>query len=643
MIKKYVFGTPVETEAVVQAIPVTEKTISRFEFQNNQFIYQMTEKTKVYGLGEANRGINKRGYRYVSFCSDEPSHTEEKESLYGAHNFLVIDDENPFGVFIDNPGKVTFDLGYEEINQLVITPKYMDMYIYLIEGNTPLDIIRQFRKMIGKSYIPPKWAFGFGQCRWSYENSGRVDDVIRNYEEHQMLISSVYLDIDYMQDYKDFTINEERFPDFKDYVSKVRKKGIRLVPIIDAGVKIEEGYHVYEEGVKNRFFVKDINGEDYITAVWPGYTHFPDFLNSKARAWFGEKYRFLLDLGIEGFWNDMNEPAIFYSKNMVERLKKRIKESDIEHDDQVLMDDIRWKLTGVANNSEDYQSMYHDMNGERINHDKVHNLYGYHMSRAAAEAFEKLVPDKKILMFSRSSYIGMHRYCGIWMGDNCSWWSHILLNLKMLPSLNMCGFMYIGADVGGFGCNATEDLVMRWMALGVFTPLFRNHSAFGTRNQECYQFTDTAAFKNIIDVRYRLMPYIYDVYLKSVENDDMMYSPLAFVYPEDEIASGIEDQLLLGEDIMIAPVYLQNAIGRYVYLPENMTFVKFERDGKTVCESMRKGVHFVKIARDEVPLFIRENHQVKIVRQSVITDASLREKIMDCSICYREEDFEYLQ
>ena len=639
MVKKYKYGNPIETEAVIADISEENGVIEKVKFENNCFVYNMNDKTKVYGLGEANRGINKRGYKYVSYCTDDPSHTEDKESLYGAHNFIIIDGEEKLGIFFDNPGRVTFDIGYTKKNEIRVTPENIDMYVYVISADNKNDIVREFRKIIGKSYVAPKWAFGFGQSRWSYENKDRVDAVVKGYEDNDMLISSIYMDIDYMVDYKDFTVNEERFPNFKEYVRSLRDKGIRLVPIIDAGVKIEDGYDVYEEGVKNNYFVKDKEGKDYVTAVWPGLTHFPDFLNADVRKWFGDKYKILTDMGIEGFWNDMNEPAIFYSQNKVDEIREEIEKLTSENDDKLL--DLRWKFSELANNIDDYKSMYHNINGVKVNHNKVHNLYGYNMSRAAGEAFKRIDKDKEYLMFSRASYIGMHRYAGIWLGDNCLWWSHILLNLKMLPSLNMCGFLYIGADIGGFGCNATEDLVMRWLALGVFTPLMRNHSAMGTRNQECYNFEDTEAFKNIIDVRYRLLPFIYDEYKKAIENDDLMFKPLSFVYEDDEMAGEIEDQLILG-DIMIAPVYTQNTSGRYVYLPEDMTFVKFMKDGKIYKEPLKAGIHYVKVAVNEVPLFIRNGRNIKVVKESVIKDKSLRKSIMDCSVEYSEEDFEII-
>ena len=199
------------------------------------------------------------------------------------------------------------------------------------------------------------------------------------------------------------------------------------------------------------------------------------------------------------------------------------------------------------------------------------------------------------------------------MGDNRSWWSHLLLNLKMLPSLNMCGFLYIGADLGGFGADTTEDLLLRWLALGVFTPLMRNHSALGTREQECYRFDHIEDFRHIIGIRYRLIPYLYSEYLKAAQNDDMYFKPLAFVYPGDASARRVEDQLMLGNEIMIAPIYTQNAVGRYVYLPEEMKFVKFLPDGRLYEEILEKGHHFIEVALNEVPLFIRKDKKIPLV------------------------------
>ncbi len=616
MVRKYVFGKPFETEAVVKDSPAEKglPEIGRISGENGfLFSYIMGENDIVYGLGEANRGINKRGFRYISDCTDDPIHTEDKSSLYGAHNFIVVSGEKAFGLFFDYPGRIIFDIGYTKAKLLSVSCENADLYLYVIDGENAYDIVKQFRKIIGRSYIPPKFAFGFGQSRWGYRTKEDFRKVLKGYRDNHIPLDMIYMDIDYMQDYKDFTVNEENFPDFSEFVREMKEESVRLIPIIDAGVKIEKGYPVYEEGVEKGYFCKREDGTDFTAAVWPGYTHFPDVLRKEAREWFGEHYRFLIEQGIEGFWNDMNEPAIFYSAEGIGELKAYLGKC-MEKDERIEPWELGDKVKKLANSPEDYRRFYHVVDGKRIQHDKVHNLFGYNMTRAAGEAFEKIAPDKRFLMFSRSSYIGMHRYGGIWTGDNKSWWSHLLLNLKMMPSLNMCGFLYSGADLGGFGEDATRDLVLRWLALGVFTPLMRNHAAVGTREQEPYQFEDIDDFRGIIETRYRLIPYIYSEYMKAALNDDMYFKPLAFEYPEDSFAAQVEDQLMVGNEIMIAPVYTQNANGRYVYLPEEMMLVKFSKDNRYTKEVLKKGHHYVETALSEVPVFIRKGKCIPIVK-----------------------------
>ena len=620
MIRKYTYGAPLRTDAVTSEIPAESGTLPYGTVCTKDgfsFTYTMDSDAVVYGLGEANRGINKRGYCYISDCTDDPNHTEDKRSLYGAHNFIVVWGKETFGLFFDYPSRLTFDIGYTRMDTLTVSCGNADLDLYVITGSSPYDIVKQFRHIIGRSYIPPKFAFGFGQSRWGYRTKEDFRKVAQGYRENHIPLDMIYMDIDYMDSYKDFTLGEQ-FAGFPDFVREMKDSHIRLIPIIDAGVKVEDGYDIYEEGVQNRYFCQREDGSDFVAAVWPGDTHFPDFLDPDARKWFGDKYRFLTDQGIEGFWNDMNEPAIFYSREGLDEAKALARKfADGE--------DGRWdgagsvgvwqmgdKLQSLANSPEDYRRFYHKINGTKVRHDKVHNLYGFNMTRAAGEAFERIDPDRRFLMFSRSSYIGMHRYGGVWTGDNKSWWSHILLNLKMMPSLNMCGFLYAGADLGGFGADATRELLLRFLALGVFTPLMRNHAAMGTREQECYQFENIGDFRHVIGVRYRLLPYLYSEYMKAALNDDLYFKPLAFVYPEDKMAVRIEDQLMLGNEIMIAPVYEQNGKGRYVYLPEEMKFVKFLPDGSISEELLGQGIHYVDIALNEVPLFIRKGKCIPV-------------------------------
>ena len=620
MIRKYTYGAPLRTDAVTSEIPAESGALSYGAVCTKDgfsFTYTMDSDAVVYGLGEANRGINKRGYCYISDCTDDPNHTEDKRSLYGAHNFIVVWGKETFGLFFDYPSRLTFDIGYTRMDTLTVSCGNADLDLYVITGSSPYDIVKQFRHIIGRSYIPPKFAFGFGQSRWGYRTKEDFRKVARGYRENHIPLDMIYMDIDYMDSYKDFTLGEQ-FAGFPEFVREMKDSHIRLIPIIDAGVKVEDGYDIYEEGVQNRYFCQREDGSDFVAAVWPGDTHFPDFLDPDARKWFGDKYRFLTDQGIEGFWNDMNEPAIFYSREGLDEAKALARKFADGEDgrwdgaDSVGVWQMGDKLQSLANSPEDYRRFYHKINGTKVRHDKVHNLYGFNMTRAAGEAFDRIDPGRRFLMFSRSSYIGMHRYGGVWTGDNKSWWSHILLNLKMMPSLNMCGFLYAGADLGGFGADTTRELLLRFLALGVFTPLMRNHAAMGTREQECYQFENIEDFRHVIGVRYRLLPYLYSEYMKAALNDDLYFKPLAFVYPEDKMAVRIEDQLMLGNEIMIAPVYEQNGKGRYVYLPEEMKFVKFLPDGSISEELLGQGIHYVDIALNEVPLFIRKGKCIPV-------------------------------
>lgn len=629
MITKYTYGNPFQTDAVVQKYEVQNGDVPYFTVvkkeEQLQFEYTLENEEKVYGLGENVRGINKRGWIYKSCCADEPNHVEDRTSLYASHNFLVLDGgKEQFGVFFDYPGIITFDVGYTHLNELKITLSEPDADVYVMTGESILDIVKQFRQLIGRSYIPPKWAFGYQQSRWGYMNEADIREVVKGHREKKIPLESIYMDIDYMERFKDFTVNQERFPDFPEFVKEMKAQHIHLVPIIDAGVKVEEGYDVYEEGIEKGYFCKKENGEYFVAGVWPGKVHFPDVLNKEAREWFGNKYQVLLDQGIEGFWNDMNEPSIFFAQDRMDETFDKIAELKDKNLDLDTFQQFTGLVGSLANNTDDFKKFYHNVDGKMMRHDKVHNLFGYNMTRAAGEAFERLSPEKRILMFSRSSYIGMHRYGGIWTGDNKSWWNHLLLNLRMMPSLNMVGILYTGADIGGFGADATEDLVMRWIQLAMFSPLMRNHSAMGTREQEVYRFDHIEEFRKIINIRYGLLAYIYSEYMKSALNSEMYFKPLSFVYTDDEFTSQVEDQLLVGDSLMIAPVYNQNAKGRYVYLPEEMAMLRFRGVDDYDTEILPAGHHYVEAGLFEMLVFVRPD---KIL---VLTDGGEYTDEVDC-------------
>ncbi len=615
MIQKYVYGHPFPTDAVVKEIETAKEPLPFFETDNQgSFTYTLAEDDIVYGLGEQIRGINKRGWQYVSWNYDNPNHHEDTRSLYGSHNFIIVCGKVTFGAFFDYPGKMEFDIGYTRRDTMQIKAAKNDLTVYIITGENEKDIVKQFRGIIGRSYIPPLWAFGYGQSRWGYKNEADIREVAAKYKAAGIPLDSIYLDIDYMERYKDFTVDEERFPDLKGLAADMQAEGIHLVPIIDAGVKIEDGYSVYEEGVEKNYFCKNAEGGDFVGAVWPGRVHFPDFLQPEARDWFGKKYAVLTEQGIDGFWNDMNEPAIFYTED---RLADTCAEIEKLTAGNMGIDEyfaFTGMVAGLNGNIGDYDKFYHNVNGQMVKHSEVHNLYGMNMTRSANEALREICPDKRTLFFSRSSYVGAHRYGGIWQGDNKSWWSHILQSMQQLPALNMAGFLFTGSDTGGFGCDTTEDLMLRWLQYSLFTPLFRNHSADGTREQELYRFSNADAAGNMIRIRYSLVPYLYSEFLKAALQDEMMFRPLAFDFADDADAKQVDDQLLLGNELMIAPIYKQNAKGRYVYLPEEMMLVRMRSDEDYETEILPKGHHYVPAELNELVFFIRNQKVIPFAK-----------------------------
>jgi alpha-glucosidase len=612
-------GQPLNTEAVVELAeglknaPEAIEGLTEFKKVIDEDLtslsYTLNKSDMVLGFGETMKGLNKRGSELVSFCADEPEHLPSKRSLYGAHNFFVILGERVVGYFIDFPGQITYDVGFSHKDVFDIKIKGCDFDLYKIESPTLKGVVHEFLKIIGESYVPPKWGFGYQQCRWSYETADEIREVARKMRAAHIPCDTIYLDIDYMERFKDFTLCDEKFPDFQAFVEEMKAMDFRLIPIIDAGVKIEKDYDVYEEGVKKDYFCLDKDGKPFVAAVWPGLVHFPDFLNQEARQWFGRKYEVLTRLGIEGFWNDMNEPAIFYTPERLKAFYDHVEDSKEKPLDIYSFFELTGQVQGLANNMEDYKSFYHRLDGDLVRHDKVHNLYGYNMTRSASEGLTSIDPEKRFLLFSRASYVGMHRYGGIWMGDNSSWWEHIELTMKMLPAVNMCGFMYTGCDTGGFQSDADSEMMVRWNQLSLFTPLYRNHAALGSRYQEPYAFDQetTATLRSLIELRYALVPYLYSSYMQAVKSRMPYSMNLLMDYTDDQRVKEIEDQLLIGESLMISPIYRPNKRGRMVYLPEDMLLWTSRGTELNDLKVLNSGDHYVDLELEALALFIRKD------------------------------------
>ena len=631
MIQRFSFGHPFPTQSVVLSLPAESGPVPFLTPDDSGWRFTLSEQAAVYGLGEMPRGINKRGWHYITNNTDESRHSEDKLSFYGAHNFLLVRDGSTcFGLFVDFPGKVYYDIGYTRHDLFSFHTETPDYDLYLLSGGNENAICKEFRTLIGRSYIPPRWAFGLAQSRWGYKTEEDVREVARQYKEHDLPLDMICMDIEYMQDYADFTVNKERFPDLAKLSADLKAQGIRLVPIIDAGVRIDPNDPTCTEGLEKGYFCKKADGTPFVAAVWPGKAYFADFLRPEVREWFGHKYKALTDCGIEGFWNDMNEPSLFYSP---ERLRAFLNDmAALREKDNIEQEEFFPRVVGGAmglmNSPADYASFYHEVDGQKVRHDQVHNLYGGSMTRAAGEAFADLRPGQRTLLYSRSSFIGSHRYGGIWLGDNNSSWAQLLANIQMMPSVQMCGFLYSGADLCGFSSDTTPDLALRWLEFGLLTPLMRNHSAVGTRMQEYYRFPEVLpAVRNMIRLRYALLPYLYSEFMKAALENTSYFRPLAFDYPDDPDAREVEDQLLLGEGLMAAPVYVQNAHGRHVYLPEPMKLLRLRAVDDYDEEILPAGHHYIRCALDEVLLFLRPGHIVPVAQPanntSELDDASL--------------------
>ena len=603
MITKWVSGCPYKLDAVVQEVPAVDHAegLAACALGNGlEFTRALEDGDRVYGLGETSRGINKRGCRLINYNVDNAHHRPDTVSLYGAHNFIIVSGQEHWGFFFDTPARVIFDIDVTTQGVLSVQCDSANVAVYSIREDSDKAVAESFLRIIGRSYIPPLWAFGFGQSRWGYKTKADFRAVADGYQKRGIHLDYLCMDIDYMDRFIDFTFNPKNFPDFGDFCKEMKERGIRLVPIVDAGLKIEPGNPVYEEGVAKNYFCKNKEGKDFQAAVWPGMTHFTDFFQPEAREWFGRQYAFYTEQGVEGFWNDMNEPAIFYSE-YTSRLSKK---------DFIPGGDGNYQ---PGTNLVDYKNFFHQIDGKTVVHHDVHNAFGYLMTRSAGEQLDKLM-DKRYLLFSRSSCIGAHRYGGIWTGDNTSSWENLRMAVHQMPSLNMCGFLYIGTDIGGFGGNCSRELLLRWLAFGVFTPLMRDHAMKGTRRQECYRYFRKKDFRTVVSLRYRLLPYLYSEYMKAAVRGKLYFRPLAFDFPEDEEAAQVEDQLLVGDSLMMTPLVEKRKNKRTVYLPEDMT--KLLYDGSFHTRQLEKGYHEIHVRPNQVVFFIRKDCLVPIAEDA---------------------------
>jgi alpha-glucosidase len=485
---------------------------------------------KFVGLGEKAGDLNRRGCNYVNWNTDAAMYTITTDPLYKTFPFFIgLHSGLTYGLFFDNTHKSYFDFGATTDEQMSwFGADGGDMNYYFFGAQGVRNIMEDYTWLTGRMEMPPLWSLGYQQSRWSYMSATEVLDVARKFREKNIPADVMYCDIDYMDEYKIFTWNKETFPDPKGMIDKLKAMNFRLVTIVDPGIKIDENYAEYKEGVEKNYFATYPNGELYTASVWPGRCHFPDFLNEEVRDWWGTSFKALTTPGVEGFWNDMNEPAA-WGQNMPWLVKFGDK----------FMPEIR-------------------------------NVYGMQMARATYNGTKRLLNNKRPFILTRAAYAGTQRYSAVWTGDNAATDEHMLFGQRLVNSLGLTGMSLIGVDIGGFMGNPTPELMVRWNSLGPYTPMYRNHSALGMSMREPWQWGDAyeQIIKKDIEQRYKLLPYIYSGFYQSSQTGLPLSRTLAIDYTWDEniFDTKYQNQFLFGDALLVAPV-ISTAETVAIYLP----------------------------------------------------------------------------
>lgn len=562
----------------------------------------MEDNMYFYGLGERTGSLNKKGYHYRNWNTDDPSpHGETFQQLYKSIPFLIsLKDDNAFGIFFDNHFETHFDMGKENSNYYFSAVDGNIDY-YFIYGPGVKDVVNEYTNLTGKTPLPQMWTLGYQQCRWSYSPKERVLEIAKAFREKEIHCDTLYLDIDYMDGFRVFTWDNKTFGNPKEFTDELKKMGFKVVTIIDPGVKIDKEYSIYSEGLKNDYFAKDNDGLVYKNKVWPGESVYPDFMNSRVRKWWAENQKIMIDSGVSGIWNDMNEPASFNGP---------------------LPDNVIFSEDGLE-----------------VTHKEIHNIYGHMMSKATYEGI-KSATNKRPFVITRACYSGTQKYSTVWTGDNQSTWEHLRMSIPMLMNLGLSGMSFCGTDVGGFGHDCTGELLSRWVQVGAFTPLFRNHSAMGTRDQEPWAFDkETEEInKKYINLRYELIPYLYDLMWNCENTGAPIIRPLLFEYQEDKNTYEINDEFLCGDNILVAPVVEQGMIQKLVYLPKGDGWIDYWTG-----ENYIGGQYIIKNSPlDICPIFIKESSIIPMgVIQNYIGEVDSNELILNIYLGEEEKEFKY--
>ncbi len=524
-----------------------------------------------YGLGDKPVDVNLKGKRFENWVTDSYAFGKNTDPIYKAIPFYTaIHDNKSYGIFFDNTFKTHFDFAHERRNVTSFWAQGGEMNYYFIYGPQMSDVVANYTDLTGKPHaLPPLWALGFHQCKWSYYPESNVKQITKTFRDLQIPCDAIYLDIDYMDGFRCFTWDKQHFPDPKRMVKELEDDGFKTVVIIDPGIKIDLEYEVFKEALDKDYFCKRADGPYMKGKVWPGECYFPDYTRPEVREWWSGLFKELIeDIGVKGVWNDMNEPAVMDVPN------------------KSFPNDVR-----------------HDYDGNHCSHRKAHNVYGMQMARATYHGLKKYSYPKRPFVITRAAYSGTQRYTSTWMGDNVATWEHLAIANNQAQRMAMSGFSFAGSDIGGFAEQPQGELFARWIQLGIFHVFCRVHSSGDHGDQEPWVFGDeiTDIVRKFVELRYQLLPYLYTAFWNHINNGTPILKSLVLFDQEDAHTHYRSDEFVYGEHILVCPIQEPNAKGRRMYIPRGKWYNFWTDDVIDGGKEM-----WVDAELDSMPIFIKE-------------------------------------
>jgi len=487
-----------------------------------------------FGLGDKPTDLNLRGKRLKNWNTDAYSFAWNQDPLYRSIPFYIsLNEDIAHGIFFDNTFKSQFDFGGENKAQTSFWADGGELQYYYIHGPHMMDVVKNYHLITGTHPMPPLWALGYHQCRWSYYPEAKVRVITKGFRDRKIPCDGIYLDIDYMDGYRCFTWDRKYFPNPKKMIADLAADGFKTVVIIDPGIRVDDNYWVFKEGKENRYFCR--RSDDYFMEghVWPGRCQFPDFTNPEVRTWWGGLFDELVEMGVAGVWNDMNEPAVFGAGTFP--------------------DDVR-----------------HQYDGHRGSHRKAHNVYGMQMVRSTYEGLRTIMKNKRPFTITRAGYSGVQRFSSVWTGDNVASWEHLSLGNIQCQRLSISGIPFCGTDIGGFSGEPDGELFTRWIQMGTFSPFMRAHSAGDTKEREPWSFGEpfTSINRKFIELRYRLIPYLYSTFWEHHRYGFPILRPIVMQEQAVQTNHFRQDEFTYGDKILVCPILAPGQTSRRVYLPK---------------------------------------------------------------------------